>query len=107
MARIRQPARSVSKCASEVAVMAMEMDGRSGLSAGQALPTGLGRRQMSWSTVRGPADQDAAAARRGSMLHLQEKIVESRISEETDVKKNHERTLRGTCRRVIACGSGS
>ena len=97
----------MSKCASEVALMAMEMDGRSSLSAGQALPTGLGRRQMSWSTVRGPADEAAAAARRGFMLHRQEKNVESRISKETDVKKIHERTPRGRRRRVIAFGSGS
>ena len=97
----------MSKGASEVAVMAMEMDGRSSLSAGQALPTGLGRRQMSWSTVRGPAATGAAAARRGSMLHLQEKMVESRISEGTDVKKIHERPPGGKRLRVIACGSGS
>ena len=70
-----------------------------------SLPTELERQQMSWSTVRGPADTDAAAARCGSMLHLQEKIVESRISKGTDVKKNHARTPPRDLRRVIACGA--
>ena len=88
-----------------MAVVAVDMGGRSSISAGPSLLQVSATKKKVCSTVNDRSLAQTAAARRADVLQLQENIVEQMISKGTAEKKNHARSPPRDLRRVIACGA--
>ena len=96
---------TVSRSESKAAVRAVDMGGRSSLSAGPTLLHVSEKKKKVCSTVNVGPLPNVSGCRREELLQLQENIVERKISKGTDVKKNHARTPPRDLRRVNACGA--
>ena len=87
-----------------MAVMAVDMGGRSSISAGPSLLHVSEMKKKVCSTVNVVRWPCRLCCRRADVLHLQEDIVERMISKGTAAKKNHARSPARELRRVIVCG---
>ena len=88
-----------------MAVVAVDMGGRSSLSAGPSLLQVSQTKKKVWSTVNIMRWPCRLCCRREDVLQLQENIVERTISIATAWKKNHARSPPCDLRRVIAFGA--
>ena len=74
-----------------MAVVAVDMGGRSSLSAGPSLLQVSQTKKKVYSAVNDHSLARTTAARRDLLLQLEKNIVEQMISIDTTVKKNHAR----------------
>ena len=88
-----------------LAVVAVDMGGRSSLSAGPSLLQVSQTKKKVWSTVNIMRWPCRLCCHREDVLQLQENIVERTISIATAWKKNHARSPPCDLRRVIAFGA--
>ena len=86
------------------AVMAVDMGGRSTLSAGPSLLQVSQTKKKVYSAVNDHSLARTTAARRDLLLQLEKNIVEQMISIDTTVKTNHARSSPLDLRCVVACG---
>ena len=89
---------------SKAAVRAVDMGGRSSLSAGPTLLHVSETTTKVCSTVNVGPLPNVSCCRRADVQQLQENIVERMISKGTAAKKNHARSPARELRRVIVCG---
>ena len=85
--------------------MAVNMAGRSSLSAGPSSLQASEKKKKVCSTVNVCPLPNVSGCRREDLLQLQEDIVERMISKGTAAKKNHARSPARELRRVIAFGA--